>query len=237
MNTLTVRLLDERVYEIELGDNSKVSGHITLISGNVGNGKNILSLEFLMFAAMENPIIACANFPVDIDLFEKRASNKKYPIGEREKENLRASKLYFLRNLEDFLSVGKNETHQIIVVDEGNAFGFEGRRSQSNDNLDFGEKSQHIRHYNADLILITQLYSMLDPRGRRMPAFEYHAIEPTNTSFRYAKMTSDLIMPFAVPKWYAQEFLYSKYDTTFVVGQDKPIKEPEKEKIAGLVVI
>ena len=47
--------------------------------------------------------------------------------------------------------------------------------------------------------------------------------------FRYAKLIPDSFIPFTIPKWYAQEFLYSNYDTTFLVNDEKELEKLPSE--------
>lgn len=228
-NKITVRLLNNSCYEINTVDNSKISGKISVITGNVGNGKNVLAMELLMFCALTAPIRAYSNFPVDKDFFLRRCTNPEYPLTKTQIRNLTRSKMFFLQSLEEFLQISKNKTHQLIIVDESNKFGYESRRSMSDANLAFSDKQQEIRHYNSDLILITQLYSQLDRRGRALGALEYHAVLPSRSHFRYAKLVPDNFIPFSIPKWYAKEFLYQNYDTSWRVNEDT-LEEIQKVK-------
>lgn len=136
---------------------------------------------------------------------------------------------------DDFLSIEDSDTHQVAILDEPNRWGLESRRSQSDLNVDVAGKIQQCGHYNLDVILITQLHSQIDARGRRLEQIVYYALglNSMTQEFQYLRIASDYsdAFPFVVPKWYAVKFIYPYYSTKQIINLDKQKEKGEEEDI------
>lgn len=197
-----------------------VSGKIWAITGNVGNGKNTLSMEFIVYLSKR-----CFH---GIRLTEECPYCTKYGIKDRrlhvaanfditEKFCLEHNIVFFrMYNVKDLLAIKKGRFHQLWIIDEPNAFCFDSRSSMSEDNKLVARKFQRCRHFNADVLFLTQLSSMVDLRGRRLFQKSIFAITPFDREFAYALFTDTDIIPLLIPKVYAKRKLLNEFSSDYV---------------------
>lgn len=171
-------------------------------------------------------------FPKD---YEKKA--KKNPnIAWIPIQNLVTKKWYFvecefLPNVFAFLKLPKSRQHSIVILDEPNAWGFDSRGSGSSElNKAIGYKIQHTRHYNRDCVFLTQLWSMVDLRGKRLSSDSVLAVSPEPREFQYGLFKFDSIVPISIKKSYARNKIFPFYDSSEIIGQEYAEEETETEK-------
>lgn len=138
----------------------------------------------------------------------------------------------FLPNVIAFLILPKSKQHSICIIDEPNAWGFDSRGSGSSEqNKAIGYKIQHTRHYNRDIVFLTQLWSMVDLRGKRLSSDSVLAVSPEAKEFQYGIFKFDSIIPLSIRKSYARNCLFPYYDSSEIIGQEYSEEQEEEPKI------
>jgi len=187
-----------------------MNGRIALLSGSIGYGKGVLCMQLIRAICLKA-----------LQINERINVYANFHIKNGFMPNM---KFNFLRTHDDFFKIENIGIHQVIVIDEPDNWGTDARRSMSNENIDFAHKWKQIRKYDADGIIIPQLYSMEDKREKGLASIEYHAIKPTNKEFRYVSIPEE--MPFVIPKWYAEQYIYPYYDSEETVSlEQEPIED------------
>jgi hypothetical protein len=194
-----------------------VAGSIWGITGNVGNGKNTLGVEVIK--------LLCKTCFHGVPLTSECEYCKKYGITDRRlhvKANFditekfcKINNIVFERmyDYKDLLGQKKGHYHQLWLIDEPNQWCFDSRTSMSKQNQDVAKKIQRCRHFNADVVFISQLNSMIDLRGRRLIKQAIFAVSPTSKYFLYAYFIDNEIIPIAMKKSYARTKLFPYFTT------------------------
>ena len=193
-----------------------LDSEIALISGHVRDGKGLLAMQLLKLMGSKRPLRVFSNFPIHPSFLPN-------------------SEFFFMEQPQDFLNIQYNNVHQIAILDEPNKWGLESRRSQSDLNVEVAGKIQQCGHFNMDVIIITQLYSMVDPRGRRLEQSKYYAIGKFDKkNYWYAKLAGDYSIEcvFNIPIWSAEKFIYPYYSTTHIISNE----EKKQEEIGDIVI-
>ncbi len=88
--------------------------------------------------------------------------------------------------IDEFLRIDDVVKPKLTLIDEPYAWSFDSRRSSVGTNLALTTKLLQSRHYNMDIIFITQLPSSMDKRGRMMSDYVILALFPSENCFNYA---------------------------------------------------
>lgn len=233
-----------------------VMGRIWVATGNVGNGKNTYSMELLNLMArtcmhgtpneverisidgevhfksncpycirygkqyfgrpMDQRLHVKANFPIDVEWCKRHGV-----VFE------------LLHDWTDFINIKKGNYHQLWLIDEPNQFIFDSRESLSKRNKLGSRKVQRCRHFNADVLFLTQLNSMVDLRGRRLFQRQVWALTPSRTGFNYVWIADggDTIIPMAMKKSMAKKYLFPYFRTDNVDDNEVESDEIEGSEI------
>lgn len=226
---------------------SNVFGRIWAITGNVGNGKNTLGMEFIVIMSHK-----CAHgarlIPTEfygdkntrIDFWFER----NCPYCQEYSSNFKDRRLHVFANFditkefcdkhhivfqrlkvpEDIITIRKGQYHQLWIIDEPNTFGLDSRDSFTKRNKKIVGKIQKCRHYNADTLFITQLSSMVELRGRRLVQVGIFALTPNRKFFNYAILNDNNIIPMFMRKNYCKKAIFGFFTTDNV---DEDIGELE----------
>lgn len=207
---------------------SNVFGRIWAITGNVGNGKNTLAMELIVLmshrcahgVSLKEPCPFCSKYGIEdrrLHVFANFDITESF-IKER---NIVFVRLY---NWKDFLKIRKGSFHQLWLIDEPNTWLFDSRNSMSEQNKKTTGKLQRCRHYNADAVLITQLSSMVDLRGRRLISLGIFAVTPSTRVFNYAIIEDNEIIPIFMRKSYCKKALFGNFTTDNVDEESEVIE-------------
>jgi hypothetical protein len=229
---------------IKLDVDKPYTGTVMTISGNVGNGKNTLAVALIRvmsktcfhsislskecpycikygFSQEERKIKAYANFPIFLD--------RDPSIGV---------KCQMLKDRRDFIQLPREKSHSVVVIDEPNAWGFDSHGSATDKIGDLiGYTIQHTRKYNRDIIFLTQLWSMVNLRGKRLSQNTIFAIEPTEKEFRYGWYKLGEIIPLTIKKSYARKHIFPYFDSGHIVGDRQDFQLEEKENIGEATIV
>ena len=197
------------------------------ISGNTGNGKNTLGVAILRVCSkkcihnvkLEFECVLCEKYEISQHDRKIRAF-ANYPISLPEVE------CNYMDTYLDFLKIRPSKKHAVCIIDEPNAWGFDSAK-RTTESLAIGRKIQQTRHYNMDIIFLTQLWSMVDLRGKRLSKDTVLAVEPEPKGFQYGIFKFDDIIPLSIPKSYAKSKLYPYFDTAKIIGENEDDIEPE----------
>lgn len=228
-------------------------GRIWVATGNVGNGKNTYAMEQVNLMArtcmhgtpnvvervsLDGEVHFAHNCPYCI-----RYGNERFgaPMDQRlhvkanfpiDTEWCKAHGVVFqlLTDWTDFIAIKKGNYHQLWIIDEPNQFIFDSRESSSKRNKLGSRKLQRCRHFNADSLLLTQLNSMVDLRGRRLFQRQVWALTPNKLNLNYVWIADggDTIVPMVMKKSMAKRALFP-YFTTDNVDNDEMESEDETE--------
>jgi hypothetical protein len=194
-----------------------VFGEVWRILGDVGHGKNTLAVEFVRIMAqtcqhkipISEPCLLCSKWNIP----QEERTIKVYANFEIK---LPGIECHFV-DVDEFLAIRPSRQHMVWIIDEPDAWGFDSRRSMSQANLDIGRKIKQCRHYNADTLILSQLNSMIDPRGRRLGDMIF-AIGADNVNFNYVFYVDSQEIPVTLPWHWAKENIFPYYDTTTIIG-------------------
>ena len=87
-----------------------------------------------------------------------------------------------------------------------------------------------------DILFLTQLWSMIAPRGKRIAGDSMFAVTPTNKEFQYGMYKLDEIIPISINKKYAKEKIYPYYDSSHIVGEENFTELEGENSESGLVI-
>jgi len=196
-----------------------VTGKINTILGNVGNGKNTYAVAVARWISkrckhginLEKECWLCNKWKVE---------NRKVKISANFMIDIPEVDCTFMKLPRDFFAIRRLRQHQLWIIDEPDAWGFDSRhRGPINDAI--GRKIKQCRHYDADTLLINQLNSMIDLRGRRLSSDTFYAISPDALGFRYGLLKPDYSIPIRIPFKYAKEKIFPYYDTSTIIGEEE----------------
>lgn len=203
------------------------TGTVMTISGNVGNGKNTFAVGQIRWMAKR-----CFH---GVDLRERCPYCNKYGFSEKERilkvyanfpiylnkdPELSYLECTLLDTIHDYINLPKEKNHSIVILDEPNAFGFDSHDSAHNKIVDMaGYRMQHTRKLNCDIVFLTQLWSMVALRGKRLTSNTIFAITPTSTEFRYGWYKLNSIIPLKISKAYARKKIFPYFDSGHIVGE------------------
>ena len=210
------------------------TGTITTVSGNVGYGKNTFAVAAIRTMArkcfhgfrLEHLCPYCKKYGFgEKDRYLKVYAN--FPIYLNKDPSLWYLECGMLDTIQDYISLPQEKNHSVVVLDEPNAFGFDSHGSAHDKIADqAGYKMQHTRKYNRDIIFLTQLWSMVNLRGKRLTSNTIFAVEPTNREFQYGWYKLDSIIPISIRKSYAREKIFPYFDSGHIMGErDEPIQD------------
>lgn len=234
-----------------------VFGKMRKILGNVGNGKNVLAVALVRWMAgrcVHNKLTAfngqtpeycllCVKYGIKTEQERILKCHANFPMGGSAESLVHTEKIgrdlsvecFFMQTPDDFLSIKPSRQHMIWIIDEGNKFGLESRRSMSEDNIEVADRIQECRKYNADYTGITQLATMQERRMRFLSETTL-ALPHGERSFNYAYYIGDQIIGMEIPFKYAKENIYPCYKTEFRIEEqddDDYIQEPAKSTENG----
>ena len=194
-----------------------VAGTIWAITGNVGNGKNTLGVEMIIQLCSNcfhgTPLSKECPYCIKHGIKDRRLHVKaNFDIKPEfiEKHNVVFERL---NSYQDLLDIKKGRYHQLWIIDEPNQFCFDSRSSMSERNQKVGYKIQRCRHFNADVLFLSQLNSMIDLRGRRLVRQAIFAVSPNAKYFLYAYFLDNEIVPIRMKKSYAKRELFNMFTT------------------------
>jgi hypothetical protein len=216
---------------LKLDLDKPITGRVMTISGNVGNGKNTLAVAVLRVLAkrcihnvrLEYQCECCIKYGINQEQRKLRAmANFEISIPNMD--------FTYLETPEDFLAIRPSKQHAVCILDEPNAFGLDSRESsrKGSYNLRMARKIQQTRHYNMDIIFLTQLWSMIELRGKRLSSDSVLAVEPEPREFQYGLFKYGEIIPISMKKSYARKNIFPYYDTTQIIGE-QDIEENQTE--------
>ena len=221
------------------------------ISGNVGNGKNTLAVGFIRrmvkigcfhkisleqtcpyclkygFHEDERLLKVYSNFPIDFSKDDFAKSPR-----------LKNIQCIFMETLDDFIALKKEKRHSVAIIDEPNAWGFDSHAISRGKKYveradEAGYRIQHTRKYNRDIVFITQLWSYVYLRGKRLTSNTIFAVDPTNAEFQYGWYKDETILPLAISKREARKRIFPYFDSGHIVGEEEDEPEMENEVIAN----
>jgi hypothetical protein len=216
---------------LQLDVDKGYTGTIMTVSGNVGNGKNTFAV-----AAVRSMARKCFH---GFNLRDICPYCKKYNFSEKE----RILKVYsnfpiylnkdpefsylqceMLDTIADYINLQRGKNHSVVIIDEPNAFGFDSHamlrgKKYAEITDQAGYKMQHTRKYNQDIIFLTQLWSMVSLRGKRLTSNTVFAVTPTYREFRYGWYKLDTIIPLTISKKFARRKLFPYFDSGHIVGE------------------
>lgn len=195
-----------------------VFGEVWRILGDVGRGKNTLAVEFIRMLSR----ICVHNVPIEnrCQLCEKyQIENRILKAYANFDISLPGIECHYMETPDDFFAIKQSmRQHMIWIIDEPDAWGFDARRSMSDKNLTIGKKIKQCRHYNADTLILSQLNSMIDPRGRRL-GDSIFALGPNSVEFQYILFIDDIEIPITLPWSWAKENVFPYYKTERIIGE------------------
>jgi hypothetical protein len=202
---------------VQIVIDTPVSGSIWGITGNVGNGKNTLGVEVIKLmdnkcyhgVSLNQPCEYCTKYNIKDRRLHVKANFDITPEF-CQKNNIVFERMY---SYQDLLGIKKGRYHQLWLIDEPNQWCFDSRTSMSKQNQDVSKKIQRCRHFNADVVFISQLNSMIDLRGRRLIKQAVFAISPTSKYFLYAFFQDNEIIPLCMKKSYCRRELFPYFTT------------------------
>lgn len=224
---------------LKLDVDKPYTGTVMTISGNVGNGKNTLAVGLIRtmsktcfhgisiskfcqyclkygFSQNQRLIKVYSNFPIDFSKDPK----------------LNNIECIFMDTIKDFIALRNEKRHSVVIIDEPNAWGFDSHNSAHDKIADqAGYKIQHTRKYNRDIIFLTQLWSMVNLRGKRLSSNTIFAVEPSYREFQYGWYKLDSIIPLAISKKYARNKIFPYFDSGHIVGEYDEEPEYENEEV------
>lgn len=222
---------------IKLDVDKAYTGTITTVSGNVGYGKNTFAVaEIRCMARKCFHGFALKQFCPYCNKYgftEKERILKVYanfPIYLNKDPTLDYLQCEMLDTIQDYINLPKEKNHSVVVIDEPNAWGFDSHGSAHDKIGDqAGYKMQHTRKYNRDIIFLTQLWSMVNLRGKRLTSNTIFAVEPTNTEFQYGWYKLDSIIPISIKKSYARKNIFPYFDSGHIMGEVQELEYEEQE--------
>lgn len=214
------------------------TGTVMTISGNVGNGKNTLAVALIRVMSKTCfhgvPLSKQCQYCIKYKFSQEERLIKVYanfPIDFSRDPKLKEIQTVFLPTIQDFIVLPNEKRHSIVIIDEPNAWGFDSHNSAHDKIADMaGYKIQHTRKYNRDIIFLTQLWSMVNLRGKRLTSNTIFAVEPSPREFQYGWYKLDSIIPLSVSKKYARQKLFPYFDSGHIVGE---YDEQEEEVTAN----
>lgn len=229
-------------------------GRIWVATGNVGNGKNTYAVEQMQLMArtcMHGTENRVAHVSVDgeaffesncplcvkygMERFGRPADQRlhvyaNFPIDE---EWCRRKGIVFqrMKDWTDLINIKRGNYHQLWIIDEPNHWAFDSRESHSKRNLLCGRKFQRCRHFNADVLFLTQLNSMVDLRGRRLFQRQVWALTPDQRSFSYVWIADggDTIIPMEMSKAMAKRAIFPFFRSDDVDDDEMETDEDYEE--------
>lgn len=203
------------------------TGTIMTISGNVGNGKNTLAVGLIRTMSKKcfhgTSLLKPCKYCIKYGFKEDERLIKVYsnfPIDFSEDPKLQNIEYVFMDTILDYISLPREKRHSVVIIDEPNAWGFDSHGSAHDKIADqAGYKMQHTRKYNRDIIFLTQLWSMVNLRGKRLTSNTIFAVEPTNKEFQYGWYKLDSIIPISIRKSYAREKIFPYFDSGHIMGE------------------
>lgn len=211
------------------------------ISGNVGNGKNTLSVAEVRVMAKKcfhgTPLNKKCFYCEKYGFTEKERILKVYsnfPIWLNEDPELDYLECKMLDNIGDYITLPKEKNHSVVIMDEPNAFGLDshvnwhGKKAIEIADM-AGYRIQHTRKFNRDIIFLTQLWSMVNLRGKRLSSNTIFAVEPSARYFLYGWYKLDTVIPIRISKQYARKKVFPYFDSGHIMGEveDEPQYQDE----------
>ncbi len=87
--------------------------------------------------------------------------------------------------IDQFIKIPDTPDKKLAILDEPYAWGFDSRRSSSGTNISLTMKILQSRHYNMDVIFLTQIPSSMDKRSRLLADYVIFAKFPSEEQFNY----------------------------------------------------
>jgi len=213
-----------------------VFGEVWRILGDVGSGKNTLAVEFIRMMARTcvHKVLIEEECPLCLkwNISQEERTLKVYANFEI---TLPGVECHFM-TVGDFIAIRPSRKHQLWIIDEPDAWGFDSRRAMTQANVDIGKKIKQCRHYNADTLILSQLNSMIDPRGRRLGDMIF-ALGADRQNFSYILYIDGKEIPVTLPWRWAKENIFPYYDTTTIIGDDFEEPVTVTESNDGMITV
>ena len=221
----------------QLDFDKPLSGKVMTISGNVGNGKNTLAVAILRVLGrkcihnkrLEYECEYCTKYKISQKDRKIRAfANFMIKIPEMD--------CYYMETPDDFLTIQPSKQHAVAIIDEPNAWGFDSRESVGKKgayNILIARKVQQTRHYNMDIIFLTQLWSMIDKRGKLLSSDTILAVSPEAREFQYGLFKYGDIIPISMKRSYARQNVFPYFDTSQIIGNNEDDVVLDEEVAVG----